>query len=353
MQKKLIALAVAGLASTAAFAQSNVTIYGVADATYDYVGAAKSTAASRVAMDGRVSTNSSYIGFKGTEDLGNGLKAVFQFENGISFDSATGTWASRDSFVGLSGGFGTVVAGNLTAAGRALGAKLDVNSGATGIGYQAATFGKVAGTTTGVDDRTANAIAYVSPNFSGFSAIAAWGAGSEQKDTVTRVDNVWSLGLNYENGPVFAGYAYTQVDGQSVTNAETKAESHRLGGYFDFGAGRIGAMVDRTDGDANTRNNRRTAWNINGKFGVGAGNILAGFGRAGDVDGTSNTGANHYFVGYEHNLSKRTILKAIYAQVKNESGATYNFYNGATGIVNGIVAGNDPRGFQVGVRHSF
>ncbi|MCK6411329.1 MAG: porin [Azonexus sp.] len=355
MQKKLIALAVAGLASTAAFAQTNVTVYGVMDATFDYVGASQSTAATKVKNDGRVSANSSYLGFKGTEDLGNGLKAVFQIEGGVNNDSG-GTWGgmNRDTYVGLNGGFGTVLAGNLTGAGRALGAKLDVNAGATGIGYQGALYGyNNAGRTT-VDDRTANAIAYVSPNFSGFSAMAAWGAGSEQKDTATRADNVWSLGLNYATGPFYAGYAFTQVDNVAAGN-DAKAKSHRVGGMFKFAAGQVGLLWDRTD--LNTSDNTdsaRNVWVLNGKFNVGAkGAVIAGYGKAGDVGNANNTGATHAFVGYEHSLSKRTVLKAIYAQVRNEAGANYNFYNAATGQVAGTVAGNDPKGFQVGVRHSF
>ena len=79
MQKKIIALAVAALASSAAFAQTNVTIYGVADATFDSVRATGSTGNSdRLDYNNRnrVTANSSYIGFKGVEDLGNGLKAV-------------------------------------------------------------------------------------------------------------------------------------------------------------------------------------------------------------------------------------------------------------------------------------
>jgi len=355
MQKKLIALAVAGLASTAAFAQTNVTVYGVMDATFDYVGASQSTAATKVKNDSRVSANSSYLGFKGVEDLGNGLKAVFQIEGGLTNDAA-GAWggANRDTYVGLTGGFGTVVAGNLTAAGRALGAKVDVNSGATGIGYQGALYGKVAGTTSGVDDRTANAVAYISPNFSGFSALAAWGAGSEQKDTATRTDNVWSLGLNYAAGPVYAGYAYTQVD-NVVGTIEAKAKSHRLGGTFNFGAGQVGLLWDRTDANtSDSTDSARNVWLLNGKFNVGAkGAVIAGYGKAGDVGNVNNTGATHAFVGYEHSLSKRTVLKAIYAQVRNEAGASYNFYNAATGSVAGVVAGNDPKGFQFGIRHSF
>ena len=107
MQKKLIALAVAGLASSAAFAQTNVTVYGIADGTFDYVWQSGSKARSESATQNysaigvpttsaslpfrsrgtmltftRVQANSSYIGFKGSEDLGNGLKAIFQYETG-------------------------------------------------------------------------------------------------------------------------------------------------------------------------------------------------------------------------------------------------------------------------------
>jgi len=378
MQKKLIALAVAGLASTAAFAQTNVTVYGVMDATYDFVGASQSTAATKVKNDGRVSANSSYLGFKGVEDLGNGLKAVFQIETGVTNDATNGNGyqgavaananasntlfgTMRDTYVGITGGFGTVVAGNLTAAGRALGAKVDVNAGATGMGFQGALYGNTVTNTatgatgnSGVDNRTGNAIAYISPNFSGFSALAAWGAGSEQKDAATRTDNVWSLGLNYEGGPFYAGYAYTQVDNVS-NGADAKAKSHRVGGYYKFGAGQVGLLWDRTDLNASDSNDsKRNVWLLNGKVNVGAkGAVIAGYGKAGDVGNANNTGATHAFVGYEHSLSKRTVLKAIYAQVRNEAGANYNFYNAATGQVAGTVAGNDPKGFQVGVRHSF
>ena len=151
MQKKLIALAVAGLASTGAFAQANVTVYGVADATFDVVkisGDAKNDLGNTT----RVSTNSSLIGFKGAESLGNGLTAVFQFESGVGFDNAGALGATRDSFVGLAGGFGTVVLGNLTGPTRALGGAVDVNSGATGIGSNSGILGKLGNNLIGTTD---------------------------------------------------------------------------------------------------------------------------------------------------------------------------------------------------------
>ena len=247
MQKKLIALAVAGLASSAAFAQTNVVVYGVADGTFDYVWQSGSKAQSQTFTTSttpagvttvltdtfssqgndvdftRVSANSSYIGFKGSEDLGNGLKAIFQYEMTVRFDAGTGPTADRDSFVGLSHDkAGTIVLGNLTGPTRALGAALDVNPGATGIGANSGVIGKIAGSTlkSGVvagltstaatsgilfpagsatattnlgytcgksstctsifDTRWANSIAYLSPSWGGFSFAAAYVANENK-----------------------------------------------------------------------------------------------------------------------------------------------------------------------------
>ncbi len=210
MQKKLIALAIAGLAGSA-FAQTNVTIYGVADATFEWSKASGATSyrngyqlnASNPALvfpavvgsaatgynnvfsgfqadynnvksQTRLSTNSSLIGFKGVEDLGNGLKAVFQFETGADFTGDAGALAfTRDSYVGLTGGFGTAVAGTLTHPIRLMGAKVDFNPGASSAGFTGL-YGEFLGVKTGTDDRAKNAVAYVTPNFSGFTGTVAY-----------------------------------------------------------------------------------------------------------------------------------------------------------------------------------
>jgi predicted porin len=153
MQKNLIALAVAGLASTGAFAQANVTVYGVADASFDVV-RISGDANNELGNTTRVSTNSSVLGFKGAENLGNGLTAVFQYESSVGFDNGGALGASRDSYVGLAGGFGTVVLGNLTGPTRALGSAVDVNAGATGIGANTALIGKLGNNLIGTTDAT-------------------------------------------------------------------------------------------------------------------------------------------------------------------------------------------------------
>jgi len=177
MQKKLIALAVAGL-STAAFAQTNVTIYGVADVSAQ--GTSMTTGTARGTGNGlnydeetgefspkstygtgkvpaggafNLKNNSSLIGFKGTEDLGNGLKGLFQVEtnvnatgggNGPQFASGNSAFGSlRDTYVGLNSKFGTVLGGYLSTPFRSTLTSFDVMPGATGDGRIENLLGKV------------------------------------------------------------------------------------------------------------------------------------------------------------------------------------------------------------------
>lgn len=414
MQKKLIALAVAGLAAAPAFAQTNVTIYGVADATFDNVRATSTTAAGdKLGSTNRVSTNSSYLGFKGTEDLGNGLKAVFQFESGISSDAATGTWASRDSFVGLSGGFGTVVAGNLTGPTRALAAALDVNSGATGIGANTGLLGKLGGsglvgTTSGggtfanqsygtglagagrvngvavgpdsntlkygcdrsstctsvFDTRWKNAIAYVSPSFAGVTVTAAYVANENHGfDGAAKANTQgYDLGVNYNNGPVLAGLTYNAVTLRDTD--ETRISSLRLGGSYNFGVASVRALVERVDLKDVGGNVHQYTWGLGATYNVTTnGKIIAQYYRAQDIAGdidVKKTGAKLFELGYEHSLSKRTIVKAVYSYLGNDTNANYDYGINAAGIqtapgATGVPSGSGAKlnGVQVGVRHSF
>ena len=337
MQKKLIALAVAGLASTAAFAQTNVVVYGVADGSFDYVWTTGSKAINQsasVTTDNatglvtatgsvfqsqdndisttRVSQNSSYLGFKGSEDLGNGLKALFQYETTVNFDSGTGFGGSRDSFVGVSHDkAGTVVLGTLTGPTRALGAALDVNPGATGIGANSGLIGKIAGSTlktsiavTSIDPafrsattqlgygaaggcgksqtctsifdtRWNNAIAYLSPSWGGFSVAAAYTQAFENKtpdygdiSTLTTVNGVSVLGVapqttaqrlnqadsyGYDIGAKWEGMGFmaavTYNWAQLGDFVGTELKNLRVGGMYTAPMWSIRAMWEKTEAD--------------------------------------------------------------------------------------------------------
>lgn len=387
MQKKLIALAVAGLASTGAFAQSNVTVYGVADATFDVVRASNVKDGYDLGNTTRVSTNSSLLGFKGAEALGNGLTAVFQFESGVGFDNNGSFGATRDSFVGVAGGFGTVVMGKLTGPTRALGGAIDVNAGATGIGANTALLGKLgnrlisgnavdnngvvnagtcAASTTCVsyfDDRWTNAVAYVSPTFSGLNATVAYVANenkayhgaNESKNT-----RGYDLGLKYANGPVMAAVTYNAVSIGNYVN--TDISDLRIGGTYDFGMATIRAVFDHARADHSANGTvSQNVFGLGGTFNVTpAGKLLAQAYFARDLkvsgNGQNNTGAKLFEVGYEHSLSKRTILKAVYAHLNNDNNSSYDYGINAVGVSSfGPVkgAGATLNGVQVGLRHSF
>ncbi|MDD3353177.1 porin [Zoogloea sp.] len=387
MQKKLIALAVAGLASTGAFAQANVTVYGVADASFDVVKIA-GDANNELGNTTRVSTNSSLIGFKGAESLGNGLTAVFQFESAVGFDNGGALGTSRDSFVGLSGGFGTVVLGNLTGPTRALGAALDVNSGATGIGANTALLGKLGnnligttdangnyggGSTCGrstvcasiFDTRWKNAIAYVSPTFAGLNATFAYVANENKAlNGLTPANTTgFDTGLKYANGPIMAAVTYNAVYTNNA--ADLKISDFRVGGSYNFGAASVRALFDLARAD-NFGGNKVTqaVWGLGATYNVTPASKLVGqvyVARDLKVNGSSadDSGAKLFTFGVEHSLSKRTMLKATYSMVNNDKLASYDYGINAAGVnagalpVGASTLGATVQGVSLGLRHTF
>ncbi|MBK7849349.1 MAG: porin [Zoogloea sp.] len=386
MQKKLIALAVAGLASTGALAQANVTVYGVADASFDVV-RISGDANNELGNTTRVSTNSSLLGFKGAESLGNGLTAVFQYESSVGFDNAGALGATRDSYVGLAGGFGTVVLGNLTGPTRALGSAVDVNAGATGIGANTALIGKLGNNLLGTTDtsgnyaggstcarnstcasifdtRWKNAIAYVSPSFGGLNATVAYVANENKALNGLAAANTtgYDVGVKYANGPAMAAVTYNAV---SVGNAaDLKVSDLRVGGSYNFGIASVRALFDLARAD-NFGGNKVTqaVYGFGATFNVTPASKLLGqvyVARDLKVNGSSSdTGAKLFEIGYEHSLSKRTMLKATYAMINNDKAATYDFGINAAGIRTGALpgganaVGGTVSGLSFGLRHTF
>lgn len=407
MQKKVIALAIAGLASSAAFAQTNVTIYGVADASFEQynvsggngneVGAGPASAQNSLVARNRMASNASYVGFKGVEDLGNGLKAVFQFENELDITGATGNQrnnglANRDTFVGLSSSFGTVVGGFLSSPHRSTAAKYDLMPGAAGTGSALNIIGRVnAGSvfnpmvngvstqTFGTQNGQANnigvigrhsAIAYVSPTFSGFSGSIAYVANENRDNTdglaatyAERSPKAWNAALNYDNGPLAVSYSYISIKdfGVGLTAAtaaaadlsgQEKHRAHLLAAKYRFATGTtISAMFDRFNGelaDGPTIGNgdvtvKRTNFYLAAKQEIGNYDITFAWARAGDNkvdmggrnlgvgrDTETDTGANMYSLRLANNLSKRTQLYAQYTQLRNDRNATYDLGVGST-----------------------
>jgi predicted porin len=412
MQKKIIALAVAALASSAAFAQSNVTVYGIADIGQAFVKGSAGTTAGGAAVDGqrsvgRLDSNSSYIGFKGVEDLGNGLKALFQFETSFAADKgffSSSATTGRDSYVGLTGGFGTAVAGNLTHPLRAFGAKAELLPAAAGFGTMAAVTGTIAGINTGADDRAQNAIAYVSPAFSGFTGIVAYVNGesktsSSSAATATTVSGVttysgnqdavnsraWQVAGQYDNGPLFVGVGYhkayslalTAANGQLANNVvlnafDEKGQDARViravVSYTLPSNTKLTALYDNTKvklGDAGstvfgTSYVKRAAWSVGAAQGFGKNTVGLEYARSGQLKtdgGTADNTSSHIVTAlYTYELSKRTTAVARYSKLTNQEAVNTNFYsanNPVSGLGGTTGYGSDYTGFMVGLRHAF
>ncbi|HJW01953.1 MAG TPA: porin [Azospira sp.] len=383
MQKKLIALAVAGLASTAAFAQSNVTVYGVADVSFENV-KADSAVVSGENINGRnrVNTNSSLLGFKGSEDLGNGLKALFQFETQVDMTNtqapnasgltpkqsdltSTGSTfgAKRDTFVALAGNFGTVLGGYVSTPYRSIVTGYDVVPGSAGVGNSNGVFGKVYGGTNLVF-RT-NAVAYATPTFSGFSGVIAYVPNTAKSiDTTTNGNSVdprgWNLALNYANGGFKGAYSYLKLDDVGVGGlAGEDHRAHLLAASYDFGQGTtLVGMYQNFKGTVDTgaasADVKRNSYYLGLKHVLGANEFAVAYQKANKTSGdlvNDNTDANQWTLRYGYNFSKRTQAYAVYSRIDNKDNSNFSFGGGNS--LGTVGAGSNPTAFGVGVRHSF
>ena len=385
MQKKIIALAVAGLVSGVAFAQTNVTVYGVIDQGYAYSSgnnAVSGTNKFSGLKDGGLS--GSRFGFKGEEALGNGLKAIFTMEYGKDSDSETtaagtsGTsFTVRQAFVGLSNNSGTA------SLGRQYNAASDVYGQNSSNGVVNAmpvnVFQGLNGSqirSQGGNARQDNVIKYVSPTFGGgFSARASYAfgeAGKSSGDATTSVgdDGRFALAGSYANGPfgVDVSYAGTSKahkvflgqNGSATTISSNLAnvDEWYIGGRYDFKVvklyGSYQDMNNKTDiANANTGSKM---WQVGLSAPVGA-NGVAQFEyaeiRFKDDNSTTTQkwdGKNKGFgIGYQHSLSKRTTLYTYVSQLKYDEN-TFSTNDWIGGIA---AAGEKTNTFSAGVRHTF
>ena len=357
MQKKIIALAIAAAISAPAFADNaNVTVYGKAILDIESVSNDKSALSSAT----RVQTNASRLGFKGKEDLGDGLSGIYQFEvemdadgsgNTVSAKDSTtsptspaaatytatpsGFGKSRNSGVGLEGGFGTVILGIWDTPYKTAHNKVELFDNTT-VFSATNVVGRtgVAGTVTAknFNTRAANAFVYVAPKLADVAISAAYvpdeGKSTGEATTQGYNKSIVSLAASYDVESLYVAAAYeNRYDNQVASTSDTAA---RLIGRYNFGDFWLGAMVEsikiNTTAALNfTQNNSELV----GQYKLGASTIGLSYAVAGATS-TANTGATQASLRYGYNLSKRTELFAAYTQLKNDTAAGYGFSAGTT-----------------------
>lgn len=312
MKRTLIAAALATLGASAAFAQSSVTIYGRLN---------ESIERQKVGTGDPVwvlQNSASRIGFKGTEDLGGGLKAGFQIEHGFSPDTgvAAGTFWGRQSEVNIGGGFGTLRLGNFTSeAYFATADYISMHNHDTGTSSDAlyAYLG-----------RDSNKIAYRTPSIGGLTLEGAV-ALSESSNFGRTID----LAANYAIGPVQLGAGYQRLN-------TTGQKQFAVRGLYEIGSFVVGAYVQR-DTDAYA-SGKRTTSRLSGMYTFGSSELHLNFGNAGEYSNVADSGAKQFTVAYNYNLSKRTKVYSFYTKVDAAAGNTYL---------------GDFSSFAVGIRHNF
>jgi len=378
MKKSLIALAVLAAAG-AASAQSSVTLSGIFKTGIGQTRHTNGPAAVNGSTTAVADGSSRFI-ISGQEDLGGGLKAVFQVDNRFRVDDngpapTSSPLATGNTFVGLAGGFGQIRVGKLDThyclggdTHGSMATALQAGSCAL-LGYLGGQ-GRVA-TTTG---RSVNLIRYDLPTLvPGLTAQLNYSTewtGNDGNMGDAGKGRMISGQVGYASGPftIATSVWNSRSENRTIAVARRDQQSWIVAGSWNFGIARVGLTFDQAThddaaaGSAVYVESRRRAWSIPVTARVGSGTVLFTYTRADDVRvggaTAAGTGARLWSVGYDHALSKRTSVGVSYANLNNDAGANYQLYT-ANSLVNlpSLAAaannGTDQRQFYVGVRHTF
>lgn len=370
MQKKLVALAVASLASGAAMAQSNVTIYGVVDAGYVYSSGSAGKGMGDRTFSGIASgiAAGNRLGFKGEEALGNGLKAVFTLEYGLDIDTnngiGTGGLNARQQFVGLSSDkLGTVSLGRQYAPGFNAAARNDALD-ATDMAIQSSLSALSNMTITpNSPARFNNSVAYNSNSYSGLSVSAIYGFGEEGTTASTTDGGRYGLGANYANGPINVDLVYQSrqnvviaLPGVPKDFTGKDINEWYLGGSYDFKVVKVFASYQQLYSQTTKATpvyKGADLWTVGVNAPVGPGTLAFSYGML-SLDNTKQKDGESWGAGtmYTYPLSKRTAVYGAYSYFSNDNHSTVP---GQTIIVPGLIGTPGESNYTVGagLMHSF
>ena len=382
MQKKIIALAVAsaaaGFASAPVLAQSNVSIYGVIDQAVTSQNQRSGGTVTSIQGSGY---STERLGFKGTEDMGNGLKANFVLEMGIDsnngdLDNSNGAAAGaqhntqlfqRLSTVGLSGNsWGAVNFGRQYT-------PIFWNVQAPNDVFNVAGTGSIYSLTNVGITRASNSIKYDSPSMSGFGISAMYGVGDTSGagaatpsgsgnpsvgaalaaplvgNQPMNLGRLAGISAYYANGPLSLGIAYNTVYlvGLDANNDWDQQKTSAATASYDFKVVKV--LLGWQENKVTDNLQDRTTWDIGAYVPIGNDTVKLQY--ADRKDKIVNSGDSKLtVVGYVHPLSKRTTAYATYAHMTNDNNAKQNLIFGYTGAIDN---GFNANGFQLGMSHNF
>ncbi len=423
MKTKLIAGVIATCFAAPVLAQSSVTIYGIADAAV-----MKTKGESTKLVSG--GADGSRIGFRGTEDIGGGFKAIFNLEARVELDTGSQTPSlvhnndglylmkgmqslpasiraglagqlrqfgvaavnsekalfDRTAYVGLITPVGAVMLGRMYTPGYEVFAAADTFENGTAGAWGGITGGTAGFTALGADIRSQKSIQYRVAVPSGIGGSVMY--GFKNSGYLGRYEKFWGAAVTYKANGFDVGVAHnrgTTLEGRTSLVTSTIGGSYTMGdikmfaGYHDqkntnsallrdyvgawdtsiapslapLGAATAGALrnVFVTNITRNTQIDSASA-QIGMHYKLGAGRIMASVARQDDRS-SSNSDATLMAIGYDHNLSKRTDVYTVFANIKNQNDGQYT--PGIAGAPGGFtrVPGDDSHAFQIGIRHKF
>jgi len=381
MQKKVIALAVAGAlaAPAVSMAQSTVQVFGNLYVEYSFWNPGRNTAGNTQPASADVlQTPGSEIGFRGEENLGGGMSAWFQCASTADFRGVSGDgWCTRNSALGIKGSFGNIYVGNWdTPFKRAM-----INTGGRDTGAFVTAF-LLAGNSTTTDQggnagvfkrRQRNLITFDSPNFSGFAVQGAFSSTNNSTGiTSTSADakpRIWSLAGTYKAGPLELAAAYEKHT-KAYPNAAGAAtfagdeEGWYVAAAYQLGSVKLGGQLTEQKADTAVNTNAKAkAYQLGAEWKVaGPHNVHFGYTVADDMKGTvgaamgsrpvvnaaNNTGAKLWQVRYLYDISKRTTASIGYVSLKNDASANYDL-----GGMTGTGTGAKNSAFALSLTHKF
>ena len=382
MQKKLLALAVAGaLAPAAAIAQSSVEIYGRAHLGIDQYRATGATIPGND-FDGRIRVYdaTSRVGFRVNESLGGGMRAFVVIESGVNIDSgsqmgqggtngSTGFWASRSSWLGLGGGWGDIRFGRQDVFyGNGIIAQASANYINTAVDAAWTQHGIVAAP----GGRLPNVLSYNSPTFGGFNASLYFSPLSESGFTT---EGAPITGGTQEEGALYAltarysgGALRGQFDFSTMKNVGSVSGVDRDGWKVGVGwayapGSQVSFVIGNLENETPALSAEVDIWTLNWEHMMGQWQFIAQYTNVGDTDTSlgeiPNSATKGITLAAKYFLSKRTGVYLSYNQYRNEEGGFVDFGPGGcyTSAPNchlpATSAGADPRLIALGILHNF
>ncbi|OON59218.1 porin [Massilia sp. KIM] len=347
-------------------AQTSVQVYGRLNVSAERVRASQSQASQTQSgarlVQTRISNNRSVLGFRGSEDLGGGLTALFQVEGTLSPDTGAGEIARRDTRLGLEGGFGTVFLGHWTTAYNGATAGLDpfypTTAGYMSImGNGAAPSADNVSNLSSFDRRQANSVHYWSRPWNGLALRVSHGV-SEERPASGAKPSLSSVAAIYDRGRWYAALAHERHE--EYQGPGTRDQGSKLALAYSVGGTRVAVVAERLEYELAAGKLERDALYLSLSQQLGAHGLRAGLAWADDGKGAPgsrigfvragpDTGAWHLTLGWDYTLSKRTSIYAYASRLDNEAAGAYDFAINSLGAAPGAAL----TGTAFGLRHAF